>query len=331
MDRLIRDIEESVIGGSDISFAQAEALTTVPIEKIGSLTAAADNIRHHFRANEIDLCSIINARSGRCAEDCKFCAQSSSYKTYAIEYPMKSVPEILAAAHAAESTGARRFCIVTSGESLNERDFNVVLEAVAKIKAATDLKRCASIGRLTPGRSADLREAGLNRYHHNIETAPSFFENVCTTHTFVEKTGTIANVREAGIETCVGGILNLGESPTQRLEFAFALKELDPISVPVNFLSPRAGTPLADRPPMPSREAAKYLAIFRFILPRAFIRLAGGRAETFKDDLQLAFSSGINALLIGNLLTTNGPSVDADLQALSAMGFDVDADSEKSS
>lgn len=321
---LIEGAEAALLGGGALGFDDALRLTEIPGERIGGLVRLADRVRQRFASNSADLCSIVNARSGLCREDCRFCSQSSHYSTGAPVYPMKTPAEILKSAQAAEKAGAHRFCIVTSGDALSDRDFDAVLAALGQIAEKTGLKRCASLGRLTPDRARALKDAGLGRYHHNIETAPSFFPDMCTTHSYEDKLETIAHLREAGIEVCVGGILGLGESPGQRIEFAFELRGLNPDSVPVNFLSPRPGTPLAARKPVSAMEAAKYLAIFRLIMPGMSIRLAGGRLETFDGQAALPFNAGVNALLIGDLLTMPGPSSKSDIALLTCLGFDVD-------
>jgi biotin synthase len=322
--KLIEETERITLRGENLSFERALALTEIPDDQINKLCESANRVRKHFSQDKVDLCSIINARSGKCSEDCKFCTQSSHYKTSPPTYPMKTVAEIVDTAKAAEKAGAHRFCIVTSGGQLNDKDFETALQATAEIKKETSLKRCASLGKLTKKRAEQLKEAGLNRFHHNLETAESFFPEICTTHSFTEKLETINYLQDAGIEVCSGGIFNLGESPKQRIEMAFKLKELEATSIPINFLNPCLGTPLAERGPISALEAAKYLAIYRFILPRAFIRLAGGRKETFAEDAELPFEAGVNALLIGDLLTTKGPGANKDIALLKSVGFDVE-------
>ncbi len=319
----LQKIEDGVSSGKEISFNDALALTDLPDELIDNLARIANRVRQNFSQNKVDLCSIINARSGQCTEDCKFCTQSAHHKTNPPTYPMKSVTEIVEAAKNAEKAGAKRFCIVTSGGELSDEDFNITLEATNIIAKQTKLSRCASLGKLNKERAAKLKEAGLNRYHHNTETASSFFGDICSTHSHNEKLETIENLQEAGIETCVGGILNMGESPKQRIEFAFELKKINPVSVPINFLNPREGTPLENQKPISALEAAKYLAIFRLILPNTYLRLAGGRIETFGDNQELALKSGVNALLIGDLLTTKGPETQSDLKLLESMKFEL--------
>lgn len=320
---LLRGIEEKLAGGSETGFDEALRLTEIPERRVGELVRLAQRMRRRFAGDQADLCSIINARSGICPEDCRFCTQSSHYQTGAPVYPMKPPADILESAMRAEAAGAHRFCVVTSGDTLSDRDFESVLDALALIGRETGLRRCASTGFLDRKRALLLKQAGLHRYHHNVETARSYFPQVCSTHTYDDKVETIRNLKDAGIETCVGGILNMGESPRQRVEFAFELKELGPDSVPVNFLVPRAGTPLGSRSPMPAPEAAVYLAIFRLVMPRTSLRLAGGRLETFGDKAAFPFDAGVNALLIGDLLTTAGPDPGADVALMNCLGFDL--------
>lgn len=319
----LQQLEKQLLAQKELTQEQAVTLTNIPDEFVAKLSLLADKVRQLFHQNKVDLCAIINARSGRCTEDCKFCAQASRYQTNVPTYPMKPAAEIVAAAQQAEANGAQRFCIVTSGQALNEEEFQTALTAIKMIKKKTKLKRCASLGQLSKKRALQLKEAGLNRYHHNIETAPSFFSQICTTHSFDTKLETIKHLKTASIETCVGGIVNLGETPVQRVEMAFTLKKINPVSVPINFLNPRPGTPLANRPPVSALEAVKYLAIFRLILPQAYIRLAGGRLETFKNSQDLPFKAGANALLIGNLLTTKGRATQQDLTMLQKLGFNI--------
>jgi len=284
-------------------------------------------VRERNSGGTVDLCSIISARTGGCAEDCSFCVQSVESSAQCEITPMVSADEIVAAAKAAEARGVHRFCIVTSGGRLAGRDFDTAVEAVGRIRAETKLRRCASLGMLDAGQVEALKAAGLDRYHHNVETCSSFFPEICTTHSWEQRAGVVRLIKDSGIETCVGGILNVGESPRQRVQLALELREFDPDSVPVNFLDPRPGTPVQDREPIGALEATKFIAIFRLILPRARIRLAGGRAATFCEEPSAAFRGGADALLVGSLLTTDGPAVDADMKMLDDLGFDRSAPS----
>lgn len=272
---------------------------------------------------QVDLCSIVNARSGSCSEDCAFCSQSAHHDTGVATYPMMSTQEILRHAEAAEQAGAHHFCIVTAGKALSDRDFETVLEAVRLIKEKTRLERCASLGLMTPERAQALRKAGLSRFNHNLETARSHFPAIVSTHSFDDRVTTVKALKEAGIEACTGGILNVGETDRQRVELAFELKALAPESVPINFLNPRPGTRLANVKPMDPWEAVKWLAIFRLVLPDTIIRLAGGRVESLGLMQECGFSAGVNGLLIGNYLTTVGPRPEEDLALLRRLELDV--------
>lgn len=272
---------------------------------------------------QVDLCSIVNARSGSCSEDCAFCSQSAQHDTGVATYPMMSTQEILRHAEAAEQAGAHHFCIVTAGKALSDRDFETVLEAVRLIKEKTRLERCASLGLMTPERAQALRKAGLSRFNHNLETARSHFPAIVSTHSFDDRVTTVKALKEAGIEACTGGILNVGETDRQRVELAFELKALAPESVPINFLNPRPGTRLANVKPMDPWEAVKWLAIFRLVLPDTIIRLAGGRVESLGLMQECGFSAGVNGLLIGNYLTTVGPRPEEDLALLRRLELDV--------
>jgi len=306
-----------------ITFQEALELTEIRDEPdVLDLVHRAGELRRKRHGNSMDLCSIVNARSGQCEEDCAFCAQSAHHSAHVDVYPMMSVDEILSHAKAAEEAGAHRFCIVTRGRSLTGADFDTALQATLRIAEETSLKRCASLGILTEEQAHALKSAGLCRYNHNLETARSYYGNICSTHTYEERIGTIQALKKAGIETCVGGILNMGETERQRVEFAFELKDLELDSVPINFLNPRQGTPLYGRPYMEPLEAVKYLAIFRLIMPEPIIRIAGGRAESLGSLQALGIEAGVDGLLIGNYLTTIGVDPEVDLEMLRQLGFD---------
>jgi len=323
LDRVDAAVEFAEPLAADLAYELAD----LPDEYVERLSALANDVRERSSGGTVDLCSIVSARTGGCAEDCSFCVQSVQSSAHCELTPMLSVDEIVVATKAAEARGVHRFCIVTSGGRLSGRDFDTAVAAVGRIRAETSLRRCASLGMLDVGQVEALKEAGLDRYHHNVETCSSFFPQICTTHSWEQRAGVVRLIKESGIETCVGGILNVGESPRQRVQLALELREFDPDSVPVNFLDPRPGTPVQDREPIGALEATKFIAIFRLILPRARIRLAGGRAATFCDDPAAAFRSGADGLLVGSLLTTEGPAVDADLKMLDDLGFDRSAPS----
>ncbi len=238
-------------------------------------------------------------------------------------HAMMSPEQILEHARAAEAAGAHRFCMVTQGQGLSKRDFEKIVEGARMVAEHTNLKRCASIGHMSPARARALKEAGIQRVHHNVETAESYYDEVSTTVRYEGRIRTIQAVREAGLETCVGGILNLGESRSQRVEMAFELAALDPTSVPINLLNPRPGTKFGDRDPIDPWEAVKWIAIFRLILPEALFRLCGGRVENLGELQPLAVKAGLNGVMMGNFLTTLGSEPEQDRAMFEELGLNV--------
>ena len=270
-----------------------------------------------------DMCSLVNAKSGGCAEDCGFCAQSRFAEAQTPMHAMMSPEQILEHAKAAEAAGAHRFCMVTQGQGLSKRDFEKILQGARMVAEQTNLKRCASIGHMSPARAKALAEAGIQRVHHNVETAESYYDEVSSTVRYEGRIRTIQAVRDAGLETCVGGILNLGESREQRVEMAFELTAIDPTSVPINLLNPRPGTKFGDREPIDPWEAVKWIAIFRLILPEALFRLCGGRVENLGELQPLAVKAGLNGVMMGNFLTTLGSEPEQDRTMFEELGLNV--------
>jgi biotin synthase len=270
-----------------------------------------------------DMCSLVNAKSGGCAEDCGFCAQSRYAEADTPMHAMMEPEQILEHARAAEAAGAHRFCMVTQGQGLSKRDFEKVLAGARLVARHTNLKRCASIGHLSRERAKALSDAGIQRVHHNVETAESYYPEVSTTVRYEGRLRTIEAVREAGLETCVGGILNLGESPEQRVEMAFQLADINPTSVPINLLNPRPGTKFGERGLMDPWEAVKWIAIFRLILPEALFRLCGGRTENLGELQAMAVKAGLNGVMMGNFLTTLGNAPEEDRAMFEELGLNV--------
>ena len=270
-----------------------------------------------------DMCSLVNAKSGGCAEDCGFCAQSRFAEADTPMHAMMEPEQILEHARAAEAAGAHRFCMVTQGQGLSKRDFQRILDGARLVAEHTSLKRCVSIGHMSLERARELRDAGIQRVHHNVETAESYYDEVTTTVRYQGRIRTIEAVKEAGLETCVGGILNLGESREQRVEMAFELAEINPTSVPINMLNPRPGTKFGDREFMDPWEAVKWIAIFRLILPDALFRLCGGRIENLRDLHALAVRAGINGVMMGNFLTTLGSEPEDDRAMFEELGLNT--------
>ena len=307
-----------------ISFEEAlELAQLTDRDGIADLVERAWNVRRERFGDSTDMCSLVNAKSGGCAEDCGFCAQSRYAEADTPMHAMLEPEQILEHARAAEQAGAHRFCMVTQGQGLSRRDFEKVIEGARLVSEHTNLKRCVSIGHISADRARRLAEAGVQRVHHNVETARSFYEEVTTTVRYEGRTRTIQAVREAGLETCVGGILNLGESPRQRVEMAFELAEIEPTSVPINLLNPRPGTKFGDREPMDPWEAVKWIAIFRLILPAALFRLCGGRVENLGDLQPLAVKAGLNGVMMGNFLTTLGVEPVEDREMFEELGLNV--------
>ncbi len=289
---------------------------------IVDLFALANRVREKFNGNKIDLCSIINAKSGACPEDCSFCAQSAHNKTDAGTYPLINKKEILDAASAAKEKGIKRFCIVTSGKKPSKKELDNICEYISGLRNI-GLLPCATLGMLDIEELRQLKDAGLNRYHHNLETSESFFSEVCSTHTYRDKIKTIESAKSLGLSICSGGIFGLGESWDDRIEMAFALKEIGVDSVPVNFLTPVSGTPLGHQGLLNPLDALKIIAVFRLILPGNEIRVCGGRPATLRDLNSQIFIAGANGLLTGGYLTTQGRSPEDDLQMIKDMGLEI--------
>src|SRR5579872_6019008 len=269
------------------------------------------------------MCSLVNAKSGGCAEDCGFCAQSRYADAATPMHAMMEPEQMLEHARAAEAAGAHRFCMVAQGQGLSQRDFEKILAGARLVAEHTNLKRCASIGHMSAERARALREAGIQRVHHNVESAESFYPEVSSTVRYASRLRTIQAVREAGLETCVGGILNLGESDEQRVEMAFELAAINPTSVPINLLIPREGTKFGDRELMDPWEAVKWIAIFRLILPEALFRLCGGRIENLGELAPLAVRAGLNGVMMGNFLTALGATPAEDRAMFEQHGLNV--------
>lgn len=308
---------QKVLNGEDITFKEAEFLINIDDNNTMLLLAMADKIRQKYAGDAVDCCAIINGRSGKCSENCKFCAQSAHYHTGVKEYPLLAEKEIFAAAKKAKEAGAVRFSIVTSGRGQSKADdFNNICRILTKIKKELQMEVCASLGILSLEQAQQLKQAGVTRYHSNLETAGSFFPAICTTHTYADKFVTIKNAQAAGLRVCSGGILGLGETSKQRIELAFTLKELGIDSIPLNLLTPIAGTPFANNKPLTPLEILRTYAVFRFILPKAQIRTAGGREVNLRDLQALALNGGASGIMIGGYLTTLGRNAKQDMQML---------------
>ncbi len=292
-------------------------------EEIEALVERAWEVRQENFGDSTDMCSLVNAKSGGCAEDCGFCAQSRFADADTVMHAMMEPEQILEHARAAEAAGAHRFCMVTQGQGLSKRDFQKILEGAEMVAEQTNLKRCASIGHMSTERAQALKDAGIQRVHHNVESARSYYPEVSSTVRYEGRLRTIEAVKEAGLETCVGGILNLGETPEQRVEMAFELSEINPTSVPINLLIPKQGTKFGDREVLDPWEAVKWIAIFRLIIPGALFRLCGGRVENLGSLHKLAVKAGLNGVMMGNFLTTLGAEPAEDRAMFEELGLNV--------
>ncbi len=318
MFRLMNNLTEKILNGNDITFDDAARLLEITEQNdIVSLISLANIIRNEFKGSVIDTCAIINAKSGKCGEDCKFCSQSAHYRTDIENYPLVEKSTMLEKARDAINMKANRFGIVVSGRGANDTDdLKTICSSIKEINTDIHITGCASLGVLTKESARILKEAGLKRYHHNLETAESFFPNICTTHSYEERLNTVRIAMEEGFEVCCGGIFGIGESPEQRLEFAFTLKELDVDSIPLNFLNPYPGTPLENADPIPPMEILKIIALFRFVHPTKDIRICGGRQKNLRNTQALMYLAGANAVMIGDYLTVPGSDPGEDLQLI---------------
>jgi biotin synthase len=289
---------------------------------IFDLFALANRVREKFRGNRIDLCSIVNAKSGACPEDCSFCAQSAHSRTAAKVYPLLDREKVLGSASSAKRNGVRRFCIVTSGKKTSAGEIDKICGLVSEIKDI-GLLPCATLGMLDQEEMQQLKDAGLDRYHHNLETSEDFFSEICSTHTYRDKIKTIEAAGSTGLSICSGGIFGLGESWDDRIDMAFALKDIGVDSVPINFITPVDGTPMAGKELLDPLEALKIIAVYRLILPGREIRVCGGRPRTLRDLNSLIFTAGADGLLLGNYLTTTGREPEDDLRMIRDMGIEI--------
>jgi len=294
---------------STVTKNNTETLLSTPLEK---LISQANEVRKSCIDTKLELCSILNARSGLCSEDCKFCAQSARYQTDVPTYQLKAKDEIVQAAQNAKAIGADKFGIVTSGNRLTNREVNVVAEAISQITKDIGITVCASLGAMEKSQLEFLKDAGLSRYHHNIETSRRFYPKIVSAHSFDERINTINSAKEAGLEVCSGGIIGMGETWQDRIDMAYTLKDLDVDSIPINILIPIKGTPLESIQPMLPEDAIRTICIFRIVLKDKIIKLAAGREATLKDSQITGFIAGANGMLIGGYLTVKGAGLEAD-------------------
>lgn len=314
--------QESLAGSPPSLEAAAAWLEPASLAELSRLMAAACWLREQTLGDSVEFCAIVNARSGRCSEDCAFCAQSVRYSTPAATYPMMDADEIVTHARAAAHAGARRFGIVTSGRDCAKgRDLDTICRAVERLNDEGRISACVSLGLLKPAQARRLAEAGVVRYHHNLEAGPSFFPNICASHGFQARVDSVLAAREAGLEVCVGGIVGLGESLLERAELAQAVARLEPQSVPLNFLNPIPGTPLENVSRLSPMQALAAVAVFRLMAPRAHLRTCGGRQQILGPLSPLMYLAGASATMTGNYLTTEGRQPSEDRADVTALGL----------
>lgn len=315
----IQELKSRILSGGQIEKDEALSLYEAPLDE---LCAAANEIREHFCGNQFDMCTIINGKSGHCSENCKYCAQSAFYHSHIEEYPLLGADEIVEQAKINDSQGVLRYSIVTSGKRLSNDEVDKMCEAIRRIRKETNIAVCVSFGLLDETQFKKAREAGAVRVHNNLETSRRNFPNVCTTHTFDDKIAAIKAAQKAGLTVCSGGIMGMGETPEDRVDMALTLRELGIRSVPVNMLNPIPGTPYENLPRLTNDDMRRIVAVFRFLLPDAFIRLAGGRG-LLPDKGRACFESGANAAISGDMLTTSGISAATDMALLKELGYEV--------
>ncbi|MDP9488637.1 MAG: biotin synthase BioB [Thermoproteota archaeon] len=313
---------KKVINGNSISFEEAEKL--ISTNNLTKLAHCANIITKKFNQDKVDVESLINAKSGNCPEDCSFCAQSTFYETGITKYPLLSDEIILEKAREAQKSGSASFCLVCAYREPSQNDFEKICKIIENLKNEVSLDINVSLGFMTPERAKRLKLLGVKRYNHNLEASESFFSKICNTHDYSDRVKTARIVKEAGLELCCGGIIGMGESRKQRIELAYSLSDLDPDEVPINILIPREGTPKElDNCSIDPMDIIRTIAVWRFIMPKTILKIAGGREVHFNDSGKLALQAGANGIITGGYLTTNGNEPNKDIQMIHEIGLDT--------
>jgi biotin synthase len=319
----IYDTMKKVVDGGNVDFEEAERL--LDTRHILTLAKCANIITREFTGELVDVEMLINAKAGRCPEDCSFCAQSSFYDSQSgiDKYPLLSKPKIIEQAQKAKQGGANSFCLVCAYRTPFEKDFEQICDTIVELKKKVAIDVNVSLGFMTRERARRLKSIGIKRYNHNLETSESFFAQICKTHDFKDRVNTAKIVKEEGLELCCGGIIGMGETLKQRLELAFAIKSLRPDEVPINILIPKPGTPLANLEPLEPTDAIKTIAVWRFIIPNTILKIAGGRELHLKDKERFALKAGANGIITGGYLTTRGNNIEKDMTMIKEVGLKV--------
>ncbi|MCC0654093.1 biotin synthase BioB [Clostridioides sp. ES-S-0001-03] len=325
MEKYIVKLKNKILSGKEINYEEALNLISIDTNNKNNfdiLLKSANEIREYFMGRKVDLCTIMNAKSGKCSEDCKFCAQSSHYKTGVDEYSLLEYNEILKRAKEMESKGVHRFSLVASGKGMTGKEFNDILNIYEGLRENTNLKLCASLGIIDYEQAKKLKLVGVTTYHHNVETSKDNFDNICTTHTYQDRIRTIKEAKRAGLDVCVGGIIGMNESKEQRLQMAFEIRELNTKSIPINILNPIKNTPMENYDVLEPMEILKTTAVFRFIIPNVYIRYAGGRLSLKGYD-KIGFNGGVNSAIVGDYLTTVGNGIENDKKMIIEQGLEL--------
>lgn len=313
---------KEVINGNTISFDEAERL--ISTDNLIKLADSANLITRKFSQDSVDVETLLNAKSGNCPEDCSFCAQSTFYETGITKYPLLPDEIILDKAVEAKMNGAASFCLVCAYREPPQNEFEKICKVIERLRKEVDLDINVSLGFMTPQRSQRLKSLGVKRYNHNLEASESFFSEICKTHDFADRVKTARTVKDAGLELCCGGIIGMGETPKQRIELAFSLSTLEPDEVPINILIPRKGTPKElENCSINTMDIIRTIAVWRFIMPKTILKIAGGREIYFKDNGKLALQAGANGIITGGYLTTNGNAPNKDIQMIHEIGLDT--------
>ena len=328
IELLMQDFEfidscmKKVINGNTISFDEAERL--ISTDNLIKLADSANLITRKFSQDSVDVETLLNAKSGNCPEDCSFCAQSTFYETGITKYPLLPDEIILDKAMEAKMNGAASFCLVCAYREPPQNEFEKICKVIERLRKEVDLDINVSLGFMTPQRAQRLKSLGVKRYNHNLEASESFFSEICKTHDFADRVKTARTVKDAGLELCCGGIIGMGETPKQRIELAFSLSTLEPDEVPINVLIPRKGTPKElENCSINTMDIIRTIAVWRFIMPKTILKIAGGREVYFKDNGKLALQAGANGIITGGYLTTNGNAPNKDIQMIHEIGLDT--------
>jgi len=313
---------KKVINGNTISFDEAERLNLT--DNLVKLADSANLITRKFSQDSVDVETLLNAKSGNCPEDCSFCAQSTFYETGITKYPLLPDEIILDKAVEAKMNGAASFCLVCAYREPPQNEFEKICKVIERLRKEVDIDINVSLGFMTPQRAQRLKSLGVKRYNHNLEASESFFSEICKTHDFADRVKTARTVKDAGLELCCGGIIGMGETPKQRIELAFSLSTLEPDEVPINVLIPRKGTPKElENCSINTMDIIRTIAVWRFIMPKTILKIAGGREVYFKDNGKLALQAGANGIITGGYLTTNGNAPNKDIQMIHEIGLDT--------